>query len=78
MLLQAIFMTVLLLASPRAWGGDEKFTAEHPSKVASTWFELLYQVVKVEKTPPPAASRAYGVAAGIQAYHLPGYRFLTL
>jgi membrane-associated phospholipid phosphatase len=36
---------------------------EVPSTVASRWFELLYDVVKTEKTPPPQASRIYGVAA---------------
>ena len=29
--------------------------------VASTWLELLYDVVKAEKTTPPAASRIYGI-----------------
>ena len=34
---------------------------EFPSVVASTWLELLYDVVKAEKTTPPAASRIYGI-----------------
>jgi len=63
MILRAIFATALLLANSWAWAGDKKVAAEHPSKVTSTWFELLYGVVKAEKTPPPPASRAYGVAA---------------
>jgi membrane-associated phospholipid phosphatase len=37
--------------------------ASSPSEVASSWFELLYDVVKGEKTPPPQAARVYGVAA---------------
>jgi PAP2 superfamily len=34
-----------------------------PSEVASSWFELLYDVVKQERTPPPPASRIYGITA---------------
>ena len=33
------------------------------SEVASAWFELLYDVVKVERTTPPAAARVYGITA---------------
>ena len=33
------------------------------SEVASAWFELLYDVVKAERTTPPVASRIYGIAA---------------
>src|SRR6185369_10549336 len=33
------------------------------SEVASSWFEVLYDVVKAEKTTPPVASRIYGIAA---------------
>lgn len=36
---------------------------EYSSEVASTWFELLYDVVKAERTTPPPASRVYGIAA---------------
>jgi hypothetical protein len=41
----------------------EKFADELHSKVASAWFDLLYDVVKAEKTPPPQASRIYGITA---------------
>jgi PAP2 superfamily len=33
------------------------------SAVASSWFELLYEVVKTERTSPPVAARAYGIAS---------------
>ncbi|MEK6284247.1 MAG: vanadium-dependent haloperoxidase [Acidobacteriota bacterium] len=36
---------------------------DYPSEVASAWFELLYDVVKAERTTPPAASRVYGITA---------------
>jgi len=36
---------------------------DFPSAVASSWFELLYDVVKTERTPPPQASRIYGITA---------------
>ena len=36
---------------------------DFPSAVASSWFELLYDVVKAESTPPPQASRVYGITA---------------
>jgi hypothetical protein len=49
--------------SQAASGRQTNFADEVSAKVASTWFELLYDVVKAEKTPPPPASRAYGVAA---------------
>jgi hypothetical protein len=34
-----------------------------PSEVASSWFELLYDVVKAERSAPPQASRIYGISA---------------
>jgi hypothetical protein len=34
-----------------------------PSTVASTWFDKLYDVIKSEATPPPPASRIYGISA---------------
>ena len=33
------------------------------SEVASSWFELLYDVIKTERTTPPPAARIYGTAA---------------
>jgi hypothetical protein len=41
--------------------------ASAPSEVATAWFELLYDVVKAERTTPPAAARIYGVA-GVALY----------
>jgi hypothetical protein len=54
------FVNSLAFAGP---GQRHKFSDELPSEIASTWFELLYDVVKTERTPPPSASRIYGVAA---------------
>ena len=42
---------------------SKKSADQFPSVVASTWFELLYDVVKAEKTSPTAAARVYGIAA---------------
>lgn len=42
---------------------SKKSADKFPSDVASTWFEELYNVVKAEKTTPPAASRIYGITA---------------
>ena len=39
----------------------KEFGDDFPSVVASTWLELLYDVVKAEKTTPPAASQIYGI-----------------
>jgi hypothetical protein len=46
---------------------DEQTADELPSDVASTWFEQIYDVVKAEGTPPPQASRVYGIA-GVALY----------
>lgn len=43
--------------------GRKKFADEFSSGVASTWFELLYDIVKAEKIAPPQASRIYGITA---------------
>jgi hypothetical protein len=36
---------------------------DFPSDAASVWFELIYDVVKAERTPPPGAARVYGISA---------------
>jgi hypothetical protein len=41
----------------------DNWAASSPSEVASSWFELLYDVMKAERTTPPQAARVYGVAA---------------
>jgi hypothetical protein len=57
--------TVLLLSSWVSTGETrespppERFT----SKVASVWFDTLYDLVKTEQLTPPVASRLYGVVA---------------
>jgi PAP2 superfamily len=61
-------IALCVLASGRAWAfaereRREKFADELHSVIASTWFELLYDVVKAERTPPPEASRIYGITA---------------
>jgi membrane-associated phospholipid phosphatase len=43
--------------------GHQKYADEVSSHVASTWFELLYDIVKAERTAPPQASRIYGITA---------------
>ena len=54
---------VLVGFSASALARNEKSADEHSSRVASAWFELLYDVVKAERTPPPQASRIYGITA---------------
>ena len=59
-------MVALLLGHAWVWAdrGQRHTPADQfPSDVASTWFEALYDVVKAEKTPPPPASRIYGITA---------------
>ncbi len=55
-------MAALLAAAPVAWA-KEGSADSFPSDVASIWFDLLYDVVRSEGTPPPPASRIYGVTA---------------
>ena len=65
----AVVVSVLLVCS---WvradlKANQKPGDDFSSTVASTWFELLYDVVKAERTPPPQASRIYGIA-GVALY----------
>jgi hypothetical protein len=57
---------MLLLANSGVWA-EQDFSLnsanEFGSKVASDWFELLYEVVKTERIPPPQASRIYGITS---------------
>lgn len=41
--------------------GDNNSADTYPSDVASVWMDLLYDVIKSEGTPPPPASRIYGI-----------------
>ena len=52
-----------------------------PATVATSWFDLAYNVVKVGSLPPPSASRIYGYA-GVTLYEalvpgMPGYQSLV-
>jgi hypothetical protein len=64
--LRITLMGVVLLANSWAWAAldqSKKSADEFPSDVASAWFELLYDVVKAQATPPPPASRIYGITS---------------
>jgi len=58
-------LLALLALGGAAWanGENESSADGFSSKVASVWFDLLYDVVKSEGTAPPPASRIYGVTA---------------
>lgn len=58
-------VAALLVIAPAAGAHEKhkKLTDKYPSDVASAWFDTLYEVVKSEATPPPPASRIYGVTA---------------
>jgi hypothetical protein len=56
----------VLLMNSWTWADlleSKKAVDDFSSVVASSWFELLYDVVKTERTPPPQASRIYGITA---------------
>jgi len=55
-------VATLLATAPMAWA-KEGLADSFPSDVASVWFDLLYDVVRSEGTPPPPASRIYGITA---------------
>jgi hypothetical protein len=66
----AILITLVLFLNSWTFAQHEqrkKFVDELHSKIASTWFELLYDVVKAEGTAPPEASRVYGIT-GVALY----------
>jgi membrane-associated phospholipid phosphatase len=63
---QLCLVTILWLMTPWAWAGTvhhPKAADDFPSDVASVWFDLLYDVVKIENSSPPVAARTYGMAA---------------
>jgi hypothetical protein len=65
-LLSLILLASFVPGAPRALANavQSNISAdEFPSEVASSWFELLYDVVKAERTTPPPASRIYGISA---------------
>src|SRR2546422_123801 len=64
-LIIAIDLVFVILST---WAGaDPRMhpTDAFPSEVAAVWFDTLYDVIQVEATAPPPASRIYGVAAVI-------------
>ncbi|MGH7266009.1 MAG: hypothetical protein ACREMB_14365 [Candidatus Rokuibacteriota bacterium] len=78
-------LVVLLLVAVPAARADldhaKRPPTAHPADVAAAWFDMLYQVVKAERTGPPPASRVYGLA-GVALYESlvsgsPGHRSLV-
>jgi hypothetical protein len=69
--MRRILLTLLLVTSfplsntpTQVSAAPKKISADqYPSEVASSWFELLYDVIKAERTTPPPAARIYGIAA---------------
>lgn len=64
---QLVFGALLVMAASFAQANDanafQTSSDRLPSDVAWSWYELLYDVVKAERTPPPQASRIYGIAS---------------
>src|SRR4029453_8721395 len=60
-----LFLNATALADVEAT--KKPFADDFSSEVASSWFELLYDIVKAERTSPPVASRVYGIA-GVALY----------
>jgi hypothetical protein len=50
-------------ASAAAAHRDGDTADRFPSDVATVWFDLLYDVVRSEGTPPPQASRIFGITS---------------
>ena len=69
--MRRISLSLVLLASislaiplmPAAAEQDKPSPNKSSSEVASSWFELLYDVVKAERSTPPVAARIYGVSS---------------
>ncbi|PYT08358.1 MAG: hypothetical protein DMF49_05535, partial [Acidobacteria bacterium] len=67
--------------APGKWLGNSVTADESGSEVASTWLDLLYDLIKAEKLSPPIASRIYGIA-GVTLYEsvvpgMPDHRSLA-
>jgi hypothetical protein len=61
-----IATAALMIVISWAWASldqSERSADQFSSDVASIWFEKIYDVVKVENTTPPPASRIYGITA---------------
>jgi PAP2 superfamily len=63
LILIAALLSINSLALANDYDINKQKADKVPSDVASTWFDLLYDVVKAERTTPPAASRIYGITA---------------
>jgi hypothetical protein len=61
--LLAVVPLLVALWPKASLGHPPQAPDEVPSKVASVWFDLLYDLVKAEQITPPPASRLYGLAA---------------
>jgi hypothetical protein len=64
--LRGFLISCLFIASASAtgrWDAAPGSAERASSAVASSWFELLYEVVRAERTTPPAAARIYGIAS---------------
>ena len=61
-----VAMSVLLVAPPAGADQDAERARRadrHPSRAAWAWFDVLYDVVRLEAVSPPAASRIYGLSS---------------
>ena len=64
--LPVILVVLLLLINSSAMAEvaqSPNSADQSSSEVASSWFELLYDIVKAERTAPPQASRIYGITS---------------
>jgi hypothetical protein len=53
----------MALAPVAGWGQRAQTADEVPAAVATAWFDVLYDVVKMEQRSAPVAARTYGLAA---------------
>ncbi len=59
----AVMLLITVSAAQAGLSQSKKPAEAYPSDVATTWFDMLYDVVKIERTAPPPASRIYGIAS---------------
>jgi len=62
-LILIVSLPVFFTDTPAISASNKILKHESPSEVASSWFDLLYDVVRQERIPPPQASRIYGISA---------------
>src|SRR3990172_11399158 len=61
-----VLAMVMFFAAVTPWSSfaeSRRGAESFDSRVASTWFERLYDVIMAEKIAPPVAARIYGTAA---------------